>query len=499
MKNNKRIKIYKYIKTLAKEEEGLLVKEIIDDERLKNFKVSTGLLSYDFSKQRISQKSLYKLLPLLDEIELKESIKNISKGGSLNSTEDRKVSHMLYRKPETEDTSEIEKKIFKQEILLEKFVKNILEDKGVKFKTIISIGIGGSRLGPEILSEVFKDTSSLIKVHYCSSLDLIELEGILSRSDPAETLIVIASKSFKTIEVLKNAKRAKEWLESFNSINVRDHLVAVSSSKEGMDEFGIKNENQFTLLDSLGGRYSIWSSVSLPSIVDMGWSKFKEFKKGAFLADQHFLESSWDKNIPVLMAILSMWNTNGLGINNLSIFTYDFRIRSLYKYLAQLMMESNGKTFNEEGFKTPFYTCPIIWGGYGPESQHSVFQWLLQGSDYSACDFIGVGNSQIDLTDSYEMLLSQVTALSQGEEDSISMYKSVSGNNPISLFKMNRLSPQSLGFLVSCYEHKVFVESQIYGINPFDQWGVQLGKKLSKKSQKNKIFMNKFFDREFLV
>jgi glucose-6-phosphate isomerase len=319
---------------------------------------------------------------------------------------------------------------------------------------------------------------------------------VMSIRNPARTLVVISSKSFNTPEVIENANKAKGWLESLVGENCWDQIFGISSNAEGMTEFGIKDTNQFEILDSVGGRYSIWSSISLPAIVDMGWKGFEEFLEGAYEADKHFKESPWDQNIPVLMALLSVWNLNGLSINNLGIFSYDYRIRSLTKYLAQMGMESNGKTYNSNN-KKDFYTCPLIWGGYGPDAQHSIFQWLLQGMDYSACDFIGVKEEK-GISDSYQMLLAQITALSIGESNEELKYKSVEGNNPISLIQLNDLSSRSLGYLLASYENKVFVESRIYNINSFDQWGVQLGKKLTLQSKKNKDYFNDYFYKEFL-
>ena len=229
----------------------------------------------------------------------------------------------------------------------------------------------------------------------------------------------------------------------------------------------------------------------------MGWKGFEEFLEGAYESDKHFVNNPWDQNTPVLMALLSTWNLNGLSINNLGIFSYEFKIRSLTKYLAQMGMESNGKTPNSDNNKKEFHTCPLIWGGYGPDAQHSVFQWLLQGTEYSACDFIGVKEEK-GISNSYQMLLAQITALSIGDDNKELNYKSVEGNSPISLLQLNDLNPKSLGYLLATYEHKVFVESRIYDINPFDQWGVQLGKQLTIRSNEEKDFMSKYFPKEFL-
>ena len=338
-------------------------------------------MSYDYSKQRITKEVLDELLKIPEKINLKQSILDISKGEFLNPTEDRKVSHMLYRDLNNSKNSHELKEISNQRKKLSNFIKTIQEAPESYIDTIISISIGGSRLGPELLSEVYGTPYSRIKVYYCSSYDFMELENVMSTRNPARTLVVISSKSFNTPEVMENANKAKDWLESLVGEHCWDQIFGISSNKEAMTEFGIKDTNQFELLDSVGGRYSIWSSISLPSIVDMGWKGYEEFLEGAYEADKHFVNNPWDQNIPVLMALLSVWNLNGLSINNLGIFSYDFKIRSLTKYLAQMGMESNGKTHNADDNKTEFHTCPLIWGGYGPDAQHSVFQWLLQGTE----------------------------------------------------------------------------------------------------------------------
>ena len=497
MKDNQSKRILKSIKILTNKYSGLKIKDLLDEERLSSFYVKTDYLSYDYSKQRITKEVLDELLKIPEKINLKQSILDISKGEFLNLTEDRNVSHMLYRDLNNSKNSHELKEISNQREKLSNFIKTIQEASESYIDTIISISIGGSRLGPELLSEVYGNPYSKIKVCYCSSYDFIELENVMSTRNPARTLVVISSKSFNTPEVMENANKAKDWLKSVVGDHCWDQIIGISSNKEAMTEFGIQDANQFEILDSVGGRYSIWSSISLPAIVDMGWKGFEEFLEGAYEADKHFKNNPWDQNIPVLMALFSVWNLNGLKVNNLGIFSYDFKIRSLTRYLAQMGMESNGKTHTSDNNKTNFYTCPLIWGGYGPEAQHSVFQWLLQGTDYSACDFIGVKEEK-GISDSYQMLLAQITALSIGNNNAELNYKSVEGNNPTSLLQLNDLNPKSLGYLLATYEHKVFVESRIYDINPFDQWGVQLGKQLTIRSNEEKDFMSKYFHKEFL-
>ena len=497
MEDSQSKEILKSIKTLANSCSDLHIKDLLDGKRLEEFQVKTDYLSYDYSKQRITKEDLDELLTIPEKINLKESILEITKGKFLNTTEDRNVSHMLHRDLSNSQNTRELKEISNQREKLSNVIKTIQEAPESYIDTIISISIGGSRLGPELLSEVYGNPYSKIKIYYCSSYDFIELENVMSTRNPARTLVVISSKSFNTPEVIENANKAKDWLESVVGDHCWDQIIGISSNKEAMTEFGIEDANQFEILDSVGGRYSIWSSMCLPAIVDMGWKGFEEFIEGAYEADIYFRETSWDKNIPVLMALLSVWNLNGLSINNLGIFSYDYRIKSLTKYLAQMGMESNGKTYNSNNNKTGFSTCPLIWGDYGPDAQHSVFQWLLQGTDYSACDFIGIKEEK-SISDSYQMLLAQITALSIGESNEKLNYKSVEGNNPISLLQLNDLSPKSLGYLLATYEHKTFVESRIYNINPFDQWGVQLGKKLTIRSNEEKDFMSKYFYKEFL-
>ena len=496
MEDSQSKEILKSIKTLANKNPGLQIKDLLEEKRLNEFHLKTDYLSYDYSKQRITKEVLDELLKIPDKIKLKQSILDISKGDFMNPTEDRNVSHILYRDLNNPNNSHELKEISNQRKKLSNFIKTIQEAPESYIDTIISISIGGSRLGSELLSEVYGSPHSKIKVYYCSSYDFIELENVMSARNPARTLVVISSKSFNTPEIIENAKKAKDWLEDLVGEDCWDQIFGISSNKEAMTEFGIKDTNQFELLDSVGGRYSIWSSMSLPAIVEMGWDGFKEFLEGAHEADKHFKAEPWGTNIPVLMALLSAWNLNGLGINNLGIFSYDYKIKSLTKYLAQMGMESNGKTYNSNNKKSEFYTCPLIWGGYGPDAQHSVFQWLYQGTDHSACDFIGIKEEK-SLSSSYQMLLAQITALTIGSDNDELSYKSVEGNNPISLLQLNNITPKSLGYLLATYEHKVFVESRIYDINSFDQWGVQLGKKLTMRSKEENNFFNNFFNKIF--
>jgi len=281
-------------------------------------------------------------------------------------------------------------------------------------------------------------------------------------------------------------------------INFEEHLFGISSNTSAMDKYGIKKSNQYSILDSLGGRFSLWSAVSLPAFVNSDYESYLKLLEGAYLADQYTNSESWQSNFSVIMALLSVWNASSLGINNHGIFTYSFRLRSLTKYIAQLMMESNGKSVNFESKESYFATTPLIWGGYGIDSQHSTFQWLMQGKTETACDFIGINDGKSGTKDSQEMLLSQVIAMTHGENSDEKHFKSVKGNNPCSIIQLNACDMKNLGFLLAIYEHKTFIEALILGIDPFDQWGVQLGKNLINNVKSNKDFLKGHFSSDFI-
>ena len=325
----------------------------------------------------------------------------------------------------------------------------------------------------------------------------MELKDALERCDQSETIFLASSKSFTTSEILKNLDFVKEWFNNRDGIDCFDQLFGVSSDAEAMDAFGIKKENQFIVLESLGGRYSLWSSMSLPAFINSDFKAYQSFLEGGAAADKYVMESEWKDNISMIMALLSVWNTSALGINNHGIFTYNYRLRSFTSYVAQLSMESNGKSINSDSMLSPLSTSPLIWGGYGVDCQHSTFQWMMQGKTNTSCDFIGL-NTNKQLKDSYQMMLSQVLAMTLGENNEMEPHKSVRGNNPCSVIQLHSLDLKTLGFLIALYEHKVFFEGLILGINSFDQWGVQLGKKLAKSSEENSKFLSNYFSSELL-
>lgn len=467
------------------------ISELNNTDSRENF-IKNDFLTFDYSKHRINKEILNYLLKIPDFINLKESLDSLFKGRIDNPSEARGVSHTLYRKRISVDGFEL---IFSER---EK-IKLFLDRKHSDFfhKNLICLGIGGSRLGPELLNE-FQSLDGPMKIHFCSSYDLHELKDTLRNCKQSETIVFASSKSFETAEIIKNLDYVKSWFADKKDIILQEHLYGISANASAMNYHGIKETNQFLLQDSLSGRFSIWSSVSLPAFVNATNDSYSEFLEGARLADEYTNQEPWESNMSVMMALLSVWNTNALNINNHGIFTYNFRLRSLTKYLAQLSMESNGKSVNFDSYATPFLTTPLTWGGYGIENQHSTFQWLMQGKTETTCDFIGLNNYDDETLDSHQMLLSQVLAMTHGLDNKEAPFKSVRGNNPCSILQLDSLDLKSLGFLLALYEHKTFIEAMILGIDPFDQWGVQLGKDLASDTKNNHEYLKDYFSSSVL-
>ena len=489
--NNIREKIKENIVSLGQEIKNTHLSELNNPHGSIAEPIQSNLLTYDFSKQRVNQRILDYLLEIPNLINLKESLDSLFLGKIENPSENRAVSHTLYRSDSSTENFEL--------IQLERDrIKSFLEQKNINqsFKNLICISIGGSRLGPELLYE-FQALDSPKNIYFCSSYDLLELKSALLKCEQKDTVVFASSKSFETSEILKNLDYVRSWFSQEPAIDQENHLYGISANASAMATYGIKDSNQFLLLDSLGGRFSLWSAISLPAFVNSNYGAYLDLLEGARLADEYTSKAPWESNISVIMALLNIWNRNALNINNHGIFTYNYKLRSLTKYIGQLSMESNGKSKNFESYTSPFYTTPLVWGGYGIESQHSTFQWLMQGKTETSCDFIGI-NEDKETQDSHEMLLSQVLAMTLGNQDKVNPYKTIRGNNPCSILQLDNLNLKSLGFLLALYEHKVFIEGLILGIDSFDQWGVQLGKKIALNAKSNKEYLKGFYSSHLL-
>ncbi|MDP3365662.1 MAG: glucose-6-phosphate isomerase, partial [Pseudomonas sp.] len=373
-------------------------------------------------------------------------------------------------------------------------------------KEVVNIGIGGSFLGPQLVSEALRPfTQRGVRCHYLANIDCSEFRELTARLNPETTLFIVSSKSFGTLETLKNTLAARDWYLAMGGPEeeLHRHFIAVTSNRKAAIEFGIGEENIFPMWDWVGGRYSLWSAIGLPIALAIGVSNFKELLAGAYAMDQHFTQAPLAENMPVLMALLGIWYTNFWGAQSHAILPYDHYLRNFTKHLQQLDMESNGKSVRQDGSELNIATGPIIWGGVGCNGQHAYHQLLHQGRLLVPADFIVPVNSYNPLSDHHQWLfancLSQAQALMQGktreeaeaelrargmpeaEVQRLAPHKVIPGNRPSNILVMNRIAPFELGALVALYEHKVFVQSAIWGINAFDQWGVELGKEMGKE------------------
>lgn len=479
-----------------------------EPERFSNFTFSQNDLLLDLSKQRINKESLTLLIQLAEERSLCEWIKNLFNGAHVNDSEDRPALHTALRSPANSSLSINGKNIIKDVhnnlARMESMVNRVHSGQwrgftGHPIDTVVNIGVGGSDLGPlmacKALSENQTDTAQNIKIHFVSSMDGSQLAELLNSLNPARTLFVISSKSFTTIDTLANAQTAKKWLKKSSSTAseetlVSRHFIGVSANPDKVKEWGIPESNQLEFWDWTGGRYSMWSAIGLPIAMQLGMKGFRELLSGAHSMDEHFRTAPLAENLPVLLAMVGIWNINFLHINAHAILPYDGRLSPLPAYLEQLEMESNGKSVDRQGNAINYKTCPILWGEVGTNAQHAFYQLLHQGTEAVMCDFIVAARRYHD-TDNPELqhqhqlnlanCLAQSRILSLGDSvlegaADAPAFKRYKGNQPCTTIMLDELNPFSFGQLIAMYEHKVFVQSVIWNINPFDQWGVELGK-----------------------
>jgi len=452
-------------------------------------------LVLDFSRQRLDNGVLDSLIELADQAGVPAGIAAMFAGAHINATEDRAALHTALRRPAghtlevdgVDVMSLVEGERAKMRSLADRLQRGELAGHtGEPITDIVNIGIGGSDLGLVMAAEALaEDVKAGLGLHFISNIDGVQLAHVLAKIDPARSLFVICSKSFTTLETRENAAAVREWLlEHGGKAAVAAQCVAVSTNHAEMDAFGIAPEHRFTMWDWVGGRYSLWSAVGLTLALAIGWRSFESMLDGAYEMDAHFEQAPLRENLPVLLALIGIWNRNFQGAPSHCVLPYDYHLSRLPAYLQQLEMESNGKSVRRNGEPVECATCPIIWGEPGNNAQHAFYQLLHQGTETVSLDFILPVRSTVARQSQHELAvancLAQTLALAEGRM-SEDPHRSYSGNRPSTLILFEHLVPRTLGRLIALYEHKVYVQGLIWDINSFDQWGVELGKALASQ------------------
>lgn len=482
---------------------------VADPNRAKKMSICWKTFLIDFSKNRISDETLNLLISLANEINLIEEIKKYFDGDIINETEGRAVLHTALRAKKS-DVIEVAGEniipnIYEIKLKIKNFTEQILQGKKTGFSNknftdIVNIGIGGSDLGSAMVVDALKFYKNNLRVHFISNIDGDHVNEVLSILDPETTLFIIVSKTFTTQETLTNSETIKRWfLEFGSSSDISKHFVAVSSNIEKATDFGIDEDNIFPMWDWVGGRFSIWSAVGLSISLAIGNENFEKLLNGAHEMDVHFKNTSLDKNIPVILALISIWYNNFHKTETEAIIAYSQYLQKFAPYIQQGIMESNGKSIDRNGNKINYQTGTIIWGEPGSNAQHAFFQLIHQGTKLIPTDFIGFVKPLHGNNDHHNKLMSnffaQTEALLKGKSKEevdndlaktsknnytfVTPYKIFEGNKPSNTILINQLSPENLGSLIALYEHKIFVQGIIWNIFSYDQWGVELGKKLA--------------------
>lgn len=488
-----------------KQEKTLLEAFSEDSNRAARYSASAAGIELDYSKNHIDDTTIELLLELCEQASLKQAIKNLFRGTHVNNTEDRPALHTALRfngQPETEEHKAVAEALKTMDSLVEKVHSGAWKGHSGKAITdVVNIGIGGSDLGPRMVAKALTPYHAPnIRVHFVANVDGSEIYDLQQSLNPETTLWLVASKSFSTLETLKNALNARHWMiESGCPEDALDkHFIAISSKVDKAIEFGIAPENVLPMWDWVGGRYSLWSAIGLPIALAVGMDNFNRLRAGAAEMDSHFEEAPLDKNIPALMALIVFWYSSALGSNNQAVLPYANHLQLLPAYLQQLEMESNGKSVSKSGKLIEYQTGSVVWGTEGTNGQHSFHQLLHQGTILTPIDFIAPLTAQHPYQDQQKHLfancVAQSQALMQGRDleaskkelasqglfdaELLALHKVHPGNNPSNTITMNALTPETLGALIAAYEHKVYVLGVLWNINSFDQWGVELGKLL---------------------
>ncbi len=482
-----------------------------DSERASKFHIQWNDFLVDYSKNIANQETLDLLLELANEVQLKQAISSYFEGDLINQTENRAVLHTALRAKESAkvmvDGINVMPEIYSVKNKIKNFSNEVISGNkkgftGKSFTDIVNIGIGGSDLGPAMIVEALQFYKNHLNVHFVSNVDGDHVNEIIKKLNPETTLFVVVSKTFTTQETLSNAETIRSWfLQSATQEDVAKHFVAVSTNLQKVTEFGINPDNVFPMWDWVGGRFSLWSAVGLSVSLAVGFDNFDKLLKGANEMDEHFKNESFDNNIPVILALLSIWYNNFFGAESEALIPYTQYLQKLAPYLQQGIMESNGKSIGRDGKSVNYQTGTIIWGEPGTNSQHAFFQLIHQGTKLIPTDFIGFKNSLYGNKDHHDKLMSnffaQTEALLMGKTeaqvkaefekqgisgkkaDFLLPFKVFIGNKPTNTILINKLTPETLGALVAMYEHKIFVQGIIWNIFSYDQWGVELGKQLA--------------------
>ncbi|HWK56641.1 MAG TPA: glucose-6-phosphate isomerase [Parapedobacter sp.] len=485
-----------------------------DKERFAKFSITFGDILFDYSKNRIDDTTKALLLQLARECRLEEAINAMFAGDAINETEGRAVLHTALRhqgdRPVLVDGKDVIPDVKAVLTKMRGFSERIIGGDwkghtGKPITDVVNIGIGGSDLGPVMVTEALKPYKNHLNIHFVSNVDGTHMAETLKKVEPETTLFLIASKTFTTQETMANAHTARQWLLDSGAAAdaVAKHFVALSTNAKAVAEFGIDTQNMFEFWDWVGGRYSLWSAIGLSIVLSIGYENFEQLLQGANASDKHFRETPFEENIPVIMALLGVWYNNFFDAETQAILPYDQYLHRFAAYFQQGDMESNGKYVDREGNPVEYQTGPIIWGEPGTNGQHAFYQLIHQGTKLILCDFIAPAQTHNPIGEHHTLLLSnffaQTEALMNGKDEAevitelkasgksdeeiarLKTFKIFEGNRPSNSFLIKKITPFTLGSLIALYEHKIFVQGIIWNIFSFDQWGVELGKQLAGK------------------
>ena len=510
--------VYSYLQDHFLEMKALTIKEMFqrDTERFKKFSVLFDEILVDYSKNRINDTSMALLMQLARECRLSEAIESMFSGEKINETENRPVLHVALRNvantPIYVDGQDVMPEVNAVLAKMEQFTTAILSGSwkgytGKPITDVVNIGIGGSDLGPVMVTEALKAYKTHLNLHFVSNVDGTHLAETLKGLNPETTLFLVASKTFTTQETMTNAHSARDWFLKAGAAesDIAKHFAALSTNSQAVSAFGIDTANMFEFWDWVGGRYSLWSAIGLSISLSIGFEHFKQLLAGAHASDQHFRQTPFEENIPVILAMLGVWYSHFFDAATQAILPYDQYMHRFAAYFQQGDMESNGKYVDRNGQPVHYHTGPIIWGEPGTNGQHAFYQLIHQGTHLIPCDFIAPAQSLNPVGQHHPILLSnffaQTEALMNGKsEDEVSAelhaqglsdeaiarlcpFKVFEGNRPANSILLKKITPYSLGQLIALYEHKIFVQGIIWNIFSFDQWGVELGKQLAQKIQ----------------